>query len=65
MMFQVMIECDDACPSWEPPKAHRNPFEDPVEAIREAEKMHDKLHYSWVQIVETSDDARNSSRFPK
>ena len=57
MKFQVMIECDDECTLWSPPRAHGKPFEDPVEAIREAEKMHDKLHYSWVQIVETSDDA--------
>lgn len=57
MKFQVMIECDDACPCWSPPKAHLKPFEDPVEAIKAASRRHDKLHYSWVQIVETSDDA--------
>lgn len=57
MKFQVIIECDAACPCWGPPKAHLKPFEDPVEAIRESARRTDQFHYSWVQIVETSDDA--------
>lgn len=57
MKFQVMVECDDKCPEWKPPRACLKPIDDPVEAIRMSMILNDRNHFSWVQAVEENESA--------
>lgn len=51
MEFQVWRACKDACDTYQPLDKVTQ-LSDPVEAIKEAAMLRDRLHETWIEIVE-------------